>query len=140
MKNIVPATKGLPVIPVVDLVGKILSHTANMDRIKKEYKIAKLQMNQKYKLERKHLEQDMEKFHGMLQLQKEYFNVHHEERMQLLKSIDKISKALCKRKDIYAIKALNESLNMLLSIYSRNQQQNVGFIENREFITNKGER
>jgi len=139
MKNLTPVTKTIPAVAIFDFVGKILSHSENMDRMKKEYTIAKRQLDYKYKIEQQNLMTNMEQFKSMIKMQRAYFDGYHKERLKLLKSIDRLSAKLCQIEDKYVIEVLKNSLELLLEAYSNNHRNHVHFIGERKSIEYKGE-
>ncbi len=127
MKAIIPTMKTLPAVQILELGQVILSHVSNMERIKREYQLNKLEMKQRFHVEIKSLEQDFQRFKKMAKLQKQYFEQGHTERMKMLKIAERIAKSLNKTTDVRMAEILNVTLGALLNEYGESRQKQVGY-------------
>ncbi len=130
MKAVVPVMKVLPVVQIVEVVGVILNHSANMQRIKSEYRLAKREMTNRYNTEMKALEYDMQRFKTMAKIQREYFDREHKERLVILGIIQDVSQSLSRTTDTAIAQILNDTMHRLLESYQDNHQKSVGYFSN----------
>ena len=130
MKAVVPVMKALPVVQIVEIVSVILNHSANMQRIKSEYRLAKREMTNRYNVEMKALEYDLQRFKTMAKMQRDHFNREHKERLILLDIIKNVAKSLSHTTDTATAQILNDTMHKLLESYQANHQKSVGYFSN----------
>jgi len=140
MKAVVPVMKSLPTVQIVEVVSLILNHSANMQRIKSEYRLAKQEMTQRYNVEMKALEYDMKRFKTMAKMQREHFVREHKERLILLDTVKDVAKSLSRTTDAVTAQILNDTMQKLLESYQDNHQKSVGyFTSNMPALFMRGE-
>ncbi len=140
MKSVVPVMKVLPVVQIVEVVGLILNHSANMQRIKNEYRLAKQEMTNRYNVEMKALGHDLKRFKTMAKMQREYFDREHKERLIILGIIQDVSKSLSRTTDTAIAQILNDTMHRLLESYQDNHQKSVGYFSgNAHALSMRGE-
>ena len=129
MKAIVPVLKNIPAVQVVELANMLLNHSSKMEQIKTEYRLAKNEMNYRYKLQKKALHHDLTKFKEMAKLQKKRFNHGHVERMKLLKTTQKVAEGMASSHDTEIIRELKGVMKLLLKHYQKNCEGQIDFLE-----------
>lgn len=129
MKAIVPVLKNLPAIEIISFAEMLLSHSAKMKQIEKEYGLAKKEMKYRYQLQQQALDHDLARFKTMAKLQKNRFKQGHVERMKLLKAVQNIAKGMAIAPNTEMQKMLKESMELLLKRYENNRDKEIDFLE-----------
>ncbi len=139
MKAVVPVMKALPAVQIVEIVSVILNHSANMQRIKSEYRLAKREMTYRYNIEMKALDYDLKRFKTMAKMQREHFKKGHKERLVLLGIIKTVADALSSTTDAQLVQMLNDTMSRLLESYNDNQRQHVGSYSSTPALPMRGD-
>ena len=122
MKALSPIMKNLPVTQVLEVVTLVLNHSANMQKIKLEYKYAKKEMKHRFTHEKLVLENDLQRFTLLAKLQRKQFSDLHKERLQLLESVNVVAKAMSHTPEP---EILSQTIEMLMDKYQQSLSLNL---------------
>jgi len=127
--DLVPVLKTLPVVHVFSLVETVLNHSARMSQIKHEYKLAKQDMKQQFRIQKQQLDNDLSRFKVLAKSQRTQSKQEHVERKKLLDIVKDLSQAAANSYDVEMVQTLHQTIELVLGKYSVNKEENVSFLE-----------
>ena len=129
-KSLVAAgSKMAPVVaPALEIVNILANHSANMSKIKNDYRLAKDEMQKRYNIEKQAMINDLKRFNALLDAEKKRFNQAHFERVEILKTVNNLSKSMRKIKDPQIVEQMRLAIDKLMDSFDKSLDSSVGYM------------